>query len=166
VAALAVVVIVALAATARLFVWPDQGMPPKVGAIVWLDTDVGKLDAALRLARQHRAPFLVISLGTPESGPRCPPPIAGVRLICFNPSPGTTQGEAEFVGRLARRYHWQSVTIVTTTPQDSRARLRVERCFTGPVYVVTTPTPLIYWPYQIAYEWGALTKALLVQRSC
>ena len=70
--ALAVIVVAALAATARLFVWPDQGMPPKVNAIVSLDTPGGTLDAALSLARQHRAPFLVISLGTPESGYGCP----------------------------------------------------------------------------------------------
>ena len=40
---------------------------------------------------------------------------SGVRLICFNPSPGTTQGEAEFVGRLARKYYWHSVAVVTIT---------------------------------------------------
>ena len=102
VAALAVVVVASLAATARLFVWPDQGMPPKVSALVSLEHPGGTLGAALSMARQHRAPFLVISLGTPESGYGCPRPIAGVRVICFNPSPGTTQGEAEFVGRLAK----------------------------------------------------------------
>ena len=165
-AALAGVVIVVAAATARLFVWPDRGMPPKVSAIVMLDTPGGTLSTGLRLAAQHRAPYLVISLGTPESSYGCPQPVAGVRLICFNPSPGTTQGEAEFVGRLARKYHWSSVAVVTITPQDSRARLRVARCFAGPVYVVTTPIPLASWPYQIAYEWGALTKALVAQRNC
>ena len=94
---------------------------------------------ALGLATQHRAPFLVISLGTPGSGYGCPRPVRGGELICFNPSPGTTQGEAEFAGRLARKYHWHSIAVVTITPQDSRARLRLERCFAGPVYVVTAP---------------------------
>ena len=163
---LAVVVLVAVAATARLFVWPDRGMPAKVSAIVSLDRPGGTLSAALRLAAQHRAPYLVISLGTPESGYGCPRPIARVKLICFNPTPATTQGEAEFIGRLARKYHWDSVAVVTITPQDSRARLRVERCFAGPVYVVTTLISPVSWPYQIAYEWGALVKALVVQRAC
>ena len=31
---------------------------------------------------------------------------------------------------------------------------------------MTTPIPLTSWPYQIAYEWGALTKALVAQRKC
>ena len=163
---MAVVLIVAAAATARLFVWPADGMPATVSAIVSLDRPGGTLDTALRLAEQRRASFLVVSLGTPESGYGCPRPIAGVRLICFNPSPGTTQGEAEFVGQLARKYHWHSVAVVTITPQDTRARLRVGRCFAGPVYVMTTPIAPASWPYQIAYEWAALAKALTVQRTC
>lgn len=164
--ALAVVFIAAGAATAGLFIWPDQGMSARVSAIVMLDSPGNSLNLALRLARQHRAPFLVVSLGTPDSGPRCPRPIPEVKVICFNPAPVTTQGEAEYVGRLSRRYHWHSVAVVTITPQDSRARLRIERCFTGPVYVVTMPIALTSWPYEIAYEWGALVKALVVQRSC
>ena len=40
-----------------------------------------------------------------------------------------------------------------------RARLRVGRCFAGPVYVLTTPIALASWPYQIAYEWAALAEA-------
>ncbi len=164
--ALVILVIVAAAATARLFVWPDQGMPPAVSAVLMLDVPGGRLSNALRLAAQHRAPFLLISLGMPWGGYGCPRPVPRVTLICFNPSPGTTKGEAEYVGKLARKYHWRSIAVVTITPQDSRARLRVERCFAGPVYVVATPIALTSWPYQVAYEWGALVKALVVQRSC
>jgi len=69
-------------------------------------------------------------------------------------------------GRLARTYRWQSVAVITITPQDTRARLRIGRCFPGPLYVVPTPIALTSWPYQIAYEWGALAKALVVQRRC
>jgi hypothetical protein len=32
--------------------------------------------------------------------------------------------------------------------------------------VVTAPIRLGTWPYQIAYEWGALIKAVIMQRSC
>jgi hypothetical protein len=59
-----------------------------------------------------------------------------------------------------------SVAVITITPQDPRARLRVERCFARPVYVVTTPVPLTSWPYEIAYEWGAMLKGLVLQRRC
>jgi hypothetical protein len=164
--ALAAIFFVVCAATARLFIWPDQGMPPRVDAIVMLDGPGNALSVAVRLAAQHRAPFLVVSQGTPASRDPCPRPVPGVTLICFYPSPATTQGEAEFIGRLARKYHWQSIAVVAITPQDSRARLRMERCFPGQVYLVTAPIRLSTWPYQIAYEWAALIKALVVQRGC
>ena len=61
---------------------------------------------------------------------------------------------------MAKKYHWQSVVLVTTTPQDSRARLRVERCFTGPVYVMTTSST-VFWPDESHYEWAAMVKALI-----
>lgn len=164
---LLVIVVVVSVATARLFVWPDQGMPPRVSAIIMLNGTGDRLTTALNLAWQHRAPFVVISRGSPVfgHGGDCAPPIPNVRVICFDPSPATTRGEAEFVGRLARKYHWQSVVLVTTTPQDSRARLRVERCFTGPVYVVTASLSWTSWPYEISYEWAAFVKAFF-QRSC
>ena len=141
-------------------------MPSRVDAIVMLDSPGRPLNVAVRLAARHRAPFLVVSQGTLASRDPCPDPVPGVTLICFNPEPPTTQGEAEFVGRLARNHHWHSIAVVAITPQDSRARLRVARCFPGRVYVVTAPIRLSVWPYQIAYEWAALVKALVVQRGC
>ena len=154
------------AVTARLFIWPAQGMPSRVDAIVMLDSPGHPLGFAVRLAEQHRAPFLVVSQGTPVSRDPCPRPVPGVSLICFNPTPPTTRGEAEFVGGLARKYHWRSVALVAIAPQDTRARLRVKRCFPGQVYVVTAPIRAGIWPYQIAYGWAALVKALVVERGC
>jgi hypothetical protein len=166
VTALAVAVVTFSAVTARLFIWPTQGTPAQVSAMVILDSPGNTLSGALRVARQHRAPFLVISLGTPLSSYGCPAPVPRVKLICFNPKPPTTQGEAEYIGRLAKKYHWRSIAVITITPQGSRARLRIERCFAGPVYVVATPIALRSWAYEIAYEWGAMIKAVLVQRNC
>jgi uncharacterized SAM-binding protein YcdF (DUF218 family) len=162
------VLVLFTAATARLFVWPARGMPARVDAIVVL-AGPGKLQpTALDLARQHRARYLVVSLGTPPSGYHCPAPVSGVKTICFNPVPASTEGEAEYVGRLAHRYRWRSVAVVTITSQDTRARLRVQRCFPGHVYVITVPPDPAFtnWPYQIAYQWAALVKAMVVQRSC
>jgi uncharacterized SAM-binding protein YcdF (DUF218 family) len=168
----AAVVVIFLAATARLFVFPAQGMPQRVDAIVMLDgpANGARLATALRLARQHRAPTLLVSIGRlasqPQPGGGCPPAVPGVKLICFNPTPATTQGEAEFIGRFARQHRWTSVALVTVATQDTRARLRLNRCFGGPIYVVTVPLPAAQWPYQLAYEWGATIKALVVQRNC
>lgn len=165
---LAVFVIAVGAATVRLFMLPDRGMPARVDAIVMLNGRGDRLDTVLDLAWQHRARYVVIARGSAYygHGNACAPRIAGVDIICFDPSPASTRGEAEFAGGLARRYHWRSVALVTITPQVTRARLRVERCLTGPVYAVTAPISLWEWPYQVVYEWGATAKALIWQRAC
>jgi hypothetical protein len=167
VVAVALLVVVAFGtATARLFVWPAQGMPAQVSAIVMLAGPGDRLEVALQLARARRAPALVVSRGHLGYGSPCPPKIPGLTLICFDPSPSSTRGEAQFVGRLAKRYHWHSIVLVTTRAQDTRARIRVGRCFSGKIYVVAAPRPFYDWPYEIAYEWGATFKALVLQWAC
>ena len=58
--------------TARLFVWPAQGMPTSVDAIVMLAGPGNRLPVALQLAREHRAPVLVVSRGWQGYGGPCP----------------------------------------------------------------------------------------------
>lgn len=167
---LAAVFVAFCALTARLFIFPVAGMPARVDAIVMMNGpgEGDRFGTALKLASQHRAGVLLISSGTSSGGPEgaCGPPIPGVKVICFNPDPPTTQGEAEYAARLAKQNHWDSIALVTIIPQDSRARLRMERCFTGHVYVMTAPIHWFMWPYQLAYEWAATVKALTVNRSC
>jgi hypothetical protein len=163
----AMALVVAFAAvTTRLFVLPAEGMPAHVSAIVMLAGPGDRLPVALKLARERRAPMLVVSRGSHGYGGPCPPMTDGVRLVCFEPVPANTRGEAEFVGRLAKRYGWRSMVLVTNRAQDTRARVMMQRCFGGSVYVMTGSQSLDSWPYQIAYEWGALFKALVLYRSC
>ena len=161
------VLIVALGVvSARLFVWPAEGMPARVDAIVMLAGPGDRLPVAQRLAREHRAPVLVVSRGWLGYGGPCPSPTPGVKLICFDPNPGSTRGEAGYVGRLAERYHWRSMVLVTSRAQDTRARIRMQRCFGGSIYVITASPPLSDVPYQVAYEWGALFKSLVLETAC
>jgi uncharacterized SAM-binding protein YcdF (DUF218 family) len=152
--------------TARLILWPAQGMPARVSAIVVLAGRGDRLDVALQLAREHRAPVLVVSLGWEGYGGACPSAMPDVKVICFDPNPGDTRGEAEVVGRLAARYRWSSVGLVTSAGQDTRARIIIGRCFGGSVYVITASLPLSQWPYEVVYGWGALIKALTLERDC
>jgi uncharacterized SAM-binding protein YcdF (DUF218 family) len=168
-AALIILLAVFCVATGRLFVWPAQGMPARVDAIVVLGGPGDRVGKGLELAHQGRAPVLAFSRGLPDDqvlARVCGLHGQAFRVICFLPEPGTTQGEAESVGRLARKYHWRSVVLVTTPDQDTRARIRFGRCFAGGIYVVTTPLPASDWPYQIAYQWAALFTAMVLQRSC
>jgi hypothetical protein len=154
------------AVTAWLLIWPAQGMPARVSAIVLLAGPGSRMPVALRLASEHRAAVLVVSQGSHGYGSPCPPRLPGVKVICFDPNPADTRGEAEFVGRLAKQYRWNSVVLVASRPQATRGRILMERCFSGPVYVSTASLPLTSWPYQIAYGWGALIKALDLHRTC
>ena len=101
-AALALFLAAFCAATVRLFIFPAPGLSAHVNAIVMLDGRGDRYAEALKLAEQHRAPYLVISLGSSAFGPggqggaaRCALLVPRVRLICFAPDPATTQGEAE-----------------------------------------------------------------------
>ena len=95
-------------ATARLFIWPAEGDPAQADAIVMLAGRGDRLGVALQLAEQHRAPVLVVSQGWRGYGGPCPPKTSDTTVICFDPDPADTRGEAEFVGRLAAGYHWRS----------------------------------------------------------
>lgn len=168
--AAAIVFVVFACATARLFVWPDlPALPDHADAIIELagPNNAGRDSEAVSLAQRGLAPVLIQSTVPEEAGTdRCLPPVAGVTIMCFHPDPGTTRGEAEYIGTLAAEHHWTSVILVTTPDQAWRGQLRVSRCFPGKVYVATTSLPLSEWPGQIMYQWGASFKALFVERDC
>jgi hypothetical protein len=158
------------AVTARLFVWPDLApLPQRADAIVELAGPAvdGRDQLAIKLARDHKAAFLVQSTVVAEAGTnRCLPAVPGVTVLCFNPVPGTTRGEAEWIGREAALRNWRSVILVTTPDQAWRAHLRVSRCFNGKIYGATSPLPFSKWFVQIPYQWYASAKALTVERAC
>ena len=161
-----VCVVLFLAATARLFVWPPTDRPTRADAVVALGGDPGQLRAqkAIALARAGYAPVALISLGGAVEAP-CPHPVAGVRIDCFRADPLDTRGEAEYVGRVAARNHWTTLLLVSGTTQATRARMLFERCTSARLVVVPQAEATSRLPYDIVYEWGALAKALL-RRSC
>jgi uncharacterized SAM-binding protein YcdF (DUF218 family) len=167
-AAIVVMALAMCAVTARLFIWPRQDTAARADAIVMLDGSGNRLPTAERLAKLHRAPVLVVSRGAPLSGREgsCPRALSGITVICFNPDPPTTRGEAEYIGRLASSHHWRSVIMVASTPQLTPARIWLARCYSGAIYPVGASLPVPMWPFAIAYEWGATVNAEVVQRSC
>jgi hypothetical protein len=165
-AALLVVVLV-MAASARLFVWSPVDAPQHVDAIVALGGDPGQHRAkeAITLARSGYAQVAVISLGGNPPAP-CPTAPHHVQVMCFRADPLDTRGEAEYAARLAARRHWRDIIVVSERSQATRARLLFKRCTTARVLMVPVDDPLPHLPYDVAYEWGALAKALLLHRGC
>jgi uncharacterized SAM-binding protein YcdF (DUF218 family) len=169
--ALAVLVVVAVlfgATIARFFVSPElPKLPRRADAIIELGGPGNRDGAALNLAREHRAPILIQSTVVAEAGTdECLPPVPDVTIMCFHADPSTTQGEARYIGKLAAQHGWKSVILVTSRDHAWRARLWMTRCFRGDVYVSMTPLPPWAWPWQIAYQWAATLKALLVETEC
>lgn len=167
--ALAPLLVLALfvAMTCRLFVWPALDPPDGLhaDAILVLGGPGPRLQLAEELAREHSAPLMLVSVASVEWN--CPRVyLASTVVQCFRPNPFSTQGEAQYAGQLARRHGWRSIIVVTSVPQATRARIRVERCFGGTVKVVAAHPSLAEWAYGVLYEWGALAKALLWQTSC
>ena len=163
---LTVLVILFLVATARLFVWPPTDPPVRSDAVIALGGDTGQLRAkmAIQIARSGFAPVVVISLGGRKAVP-CPHPVRGVRIICFRADPLDTRGEAEYVAALVARRHWKRIIVVSERTQATRARMLFKRCTSVQLVMVPQldPRPRLF--FDVAYEWGALVKAL-VNRSC
>jgi uncharacterized SAM-binding protein YcdF (DUF218 family) len=166
-AILVVVLAVFLAANARLFVWPPTNLPTKVDAIVALGGDPGqrRAKAAVHLARVGYAPVVVVSLGG-YSNASCPIASPKVKVICFRPNPVNTRGEAEYVSRLAARRHWQKLIVVPERSQTTRARLLFKRCTDASLEFVPVEDRRSRLLIDVAYEWGALAKALVLHTSC
>jgi DUF218 domain len=151
---------------------PSVDTPVHSDAILVLGppTVDGRLDEALRLANAGYAATLVISIGwapARRSIPACHNDNPAYQVICFQPNPTTTRGEAEEIGSLARAHHWTSVLVVTSRYHVSRARLIVQRCLPGRVRMVAVrgSMSLRDWAYQFAYQTGGFAKAGL-HRSC
>lgn len=150
----------------RLVLLPKIDQPRPVDAIFMLEGAGDRRAKAFELARSGIAPVLVVSI---PGRFRCPDKAevgADVEIICFRPEPSTTQGEAREAGRLAELHGWHSMLFVTDRSQDTRARLRIGRCYDGEVLVAVTETPWRQWPYLIAYQSAATVKASVWQRGC
>lgn len=166
--AVLVVVLAFGATTARLFVWPSiPALPRHADAIIELAGPGDRDAATISLARKHLAPIVAQSTVPGDAtSDTCLAPIPHERIECFAPKPATTRGEARWIGQQATDQGWRSVIIVTTPDHAWRAKLRVSRCFSGRVYVATSPLPAKDWIHQVAYQWAATIKAELFQRGC
>lgn len=152
--------------TAVLFVFPAKGSATHADAVVVLDDGVGVRRAkAIQAVTAGVASNLVIShhADRPQD---CPTNIANVTVVCFSPTDDSTKGEAAGFARIAKEHGWTSLIFVTDPPHVRRSKWLISRCFPGKLGAITTRVSTIDWPIRVAYEWAALSKAILTQRSC
>jgi uncharacterized SAM-binding protein YcdF (DUF218 family) len=169
IAVVAALVGVWLAASAFLFVWPPVDTPRSADAVVVLSGKRKRLAEGLKLVRSGVARTLVISDGRAPGWRRANRLCAGnapFRVVCFRPSPYSTQGEAEAVARIARRNDWRSLVVVSSTYHLMRARLLFERCTDAQVGVAKAPTTAGEFVRNVPVETGKLVYQLTVDRHC
>jgi uncharacterized SAM-binding protein YcdF (DUF218 family) len=168
-----VAVVSFLAATLRLFAWPStSSVPAKADAIVLLSGGAGeRLPAAQRLVLAGVAPVLVIPNGHDPAwhaaNRLCDQP-QPFEVVCPNPEPNTTRGEARLIGHLASQRGWGDVVVVTSRYHVTRAGVLARRCVHGKVAMVAA-TPrggVVTWARHALHEWGGLASALVLDRSC
>ena len=156
-----------LAATAYLFVWPPTDSIGPADAVVVLGSRSRpeRLPEGLRLMHEHIAPVLVLM--TPPAGPLCHRK-ARFEIICLNPKPFSTRGEARGVARLAERHGWHSLAVVTSRWHVTRARVLLRRCYHGSLRLAgANPSDnAVEYGEDVAQEWAGLLYALTLARGC
>jgi hypothetical protein len=118
------------------------------------------------LGEQGWAPTVVVSIDRWRTR-ICATPHPHFNLRCFIPDPPTTKGEAQELHRLAAKYGWHTVIVVTFRPHISRARFILEQCFDGNLIMVASPAHLsaLDWAYQNVYQSAGYVHAVL-EPSC
>ncbi|MCX5041703.1 YdcF family protein [Aldersonia sp. NBC_00410] len=173
VAVLAALLIFAVAGV-PLYVSPKTDELHKADAIFVLGgSGDGRYTAALELALKGLAPRVVMSnpIASTEGNiwlaDLCEHKRYDFDVMCFLPDPMTTRGEARELGRLATEEGWHSVIVVTYTPQISRARYIIDRCYDGEVMMANTQEDVavsaIAWNYM--YQTAGFARAFL-QSGC
>lgn len=164
------VLVILLAATARLFLWPSTDEPGRVDAVVVLSGDYGeRIRRALELMADGVAPTLVHA-GTPDSAQVLELCAGGqpFEVVCPMPDPDSTRAEARAVSRLAETRGWSSMAVVTSNFHVTRAGMLFRRCFDGELKMVGAPSSfsLGIWRKQLTHEWVGAAHSLVVGRNC
>jgi uncharacterized SAM-binding protein YcdF (DUF218 family) len=141
-------------------------------AIVALGGEVATARVAYDLAAGGAAGTVVISdpYGDVDTGfidGVCAGAPPGPDVVCFDPEPRTTRGEARFVADLAERRGWDRVAIMTPTYHVARAEYVVGRCTDAELAMVDAGLGVGTgeWVYQYAYQTAGWLKAW-TQRGC
>ncbi|MXP20106.1 YdcF family protein [Gordonia sp. HNM0687] len=86
-----------------------------------------------------------------------------IEVICFEPHPSTTRGEAMFVQHMATARGWRSVIVVSWRYHLVRARYIFGQCSDREVVMRSVPRSYAQswrdWAYTYAYQYGGLMKA-------
>ena len=171
---LAIALVVGSVLTERWFLSPRKDDPGTADAIFVLGGGGDRVEFAVDLVRAGVANEVVFAskfiddhevwVAAPCNTQRPHPVPDDATFECHEPDPSTTRGEGRLLRELAENRGWETVVVVASTDQITRARRLIERCWDGDLRL-TGPDHSEPWPIRAVYEWGAGIKATLL-RSC
>ena len=158
----------------RWFINPSEQEPGTADVVYVLGGGGSRVDLALDLVRDGVADRIVFSssyvasqgvwAATPCNQVATPDMPRGTIFECYEADPGTTRGEAQLLADMADERGWESVVVVASTDQVTRARRLIDRCWDGEVKMTSVPHDQLVLA-RVAYEWGAGIKATFL-RGC
>ncbi|MDY7106301.1 MAG: YdcF family protein [Actinomycetota bacterium] len=116
----------------RLFLFPPTDVVVRTDAVTVFGGAGGeRLETAVELMEQNVATVLVLPHGThpawPLANALCDGD-PGYEVVCPDPDPDTTRGEARLVGGLAAERGWTRVAVVSSTYHLTRSSSLLRRC--------------------------------------
>lgn len=159
-----------------LYVWPQTDTPAAVDALFVLAPQGARTEQAEQLMEQGIADTLAISAPRDDAAnDHLCKQKRTYRIICFDPEPVTTQGEARAIEAISNAYGWESVSVLTAQFHVTRSRILIQRCYKGRLVMIpfVQPMPIVKlpnvgessWAYHYVYESAALVKVAL-RRAC
>jgi hypothetical protein len=167
-----VVIVLLVALSGKLFVWPSPARVPKVAdAVIVLPGGNGdRLPRAISLMGKGLAPLLVLPGGSTSSWPaanqQCS--IAQRYEVLCPPDPGSVRNQARLARSLAEQYRWGLIVVVTSRSELTRARLDFDRCM-GAGFGMASSTSRASAMSKlrvVADEWFGWISDGLFHRSC
>ncbi|WP_172465446.1 YdcF family protein [Arthrobacter sp. Hiyo1] len=156
-----------------LYVAPPADQPKHADVLFVLGPPDQRIGYAEQLMQQGYSPTIAVSSPIGKDGKF----EAGIctaqrpyRIICFNPDPFTTQGEARELKNLSDQYGWKSANVLTAQFHVTRARVIVSRCYGGDLHMiaqhrslplVSLSRPTSSWAYQYLYQTAAFVKVAI-----
>lgn len=156
-----------------LYVVPPADEPAHADVLFVLGPPDRRIGYAEELMQQGYAPTLAVSSPVGKDS-RYEAAICNAhrpyRIICFNPDPFTTQGEARALKDLSSKYGWKSANVLTAQFHVTRSRVLIGRCNTGDLHMVadrrglplfSASNPTYSWAYQYVYQTAAFLKVAI-----
>jgi uncharacterized SAM-binding protein YcdF (DUF218 family) len=127
-----------------------------------------RFERAIRLTEAGLAPVLFVATDVKQTDLEasiCDGTDYEFETACRTTNPVNTFGNAVVTAEVAAQRGWKSVILVTSDDHIARSHMLLRRCFDGDIQTaVSVKTEGRERVRRTVYEWGAMVKAVFVDR--